>query len=115
MGAPVRVASTARGSHRSTQSVTGSVVAREIRSYWSKTPAEILVALDSRAEGLTGEEAAARLAEVGPNALEPRRRSPLVQALLSQAKNPLAWLLLFAAGASALAGEAEDAAIVTAV
>jgi Mg2+-importing ATPase len=61
--------------------------------------------------GLAETEAAARLAEVGPNETGNGKRSPLAQ-LLPLLGNPLALVLLVASGLSALLGERLDAALI---
>ncbi len=61
--------------------------------------------------GLTDTQAAARLAEVGANETAAGKRSPLAQ-LLPLLGNPLALVLLVAAGLSALLGEKIDAALI---
>ena len=65
--------------------------------------------------GLTSEEAAARLAQVGPNDPAPRRRSPAVAELLRLFLNPLVLILLIAAVVSAFLGEGVDAGIIIAI
>jgi P-type Ca2+ transporter type 2C len=60
-------------------------------------------------DGLTGELAAQRLAEVGPNQIaQQRARSPWAM-LLSQFASPLIWLLLAACVVSGVVGDAVDA------
>ncbi|WP_372623639.1 HAD-IC family P-type ATPase [Falsiroseomonas sp.] len=83
---------------------------------WHALPAsEALARLGSTAEGLTGEEAAARLARHGPNRLpEPPRRGPLAR-FLDQFRNLLIYVLLGAAAISALLGHWLDAAVILAV
>jgi Mg2+-importing ATPase len=62
--------------------------------------------------GLTSAEAAAKLAEFGPNeALAKKRRSPLLDLLLLFV-NPLAVILLFAAVLSGFLGQSVDAGII---
>jgi Mg2+-importing ATPase len=65
----------------------------------------------SSAVGLSDEQAAARLAEVGPNETGSAKRSPLAQ-ILPLVGNPLALVLLVAAGLSALLGQKVDAALI---
>jgi Mg2+-importing ATPase len=62
-------------------------------------------------EGLTDEQAAARLAEIGPNEATRGSRSPLSQ-LIPLLGNPLALVLLVASGLSALLGDKLDAALI---
>jgi Mg2+-importing ATPase len=65
--------------------------------------------------GLTSQEAAARLAQFGPNDPAPaRRRSALVD-LLRLFLNPLVVILLIAAMASSLLGQLVDAGIIAAI
>ncbi len=75
----------------------------------------LLEALGTGANGLSEQEAARRLAEAGPNALEPSRSRPYLDALTNQLRSPLAWLLVFAAVVSSLAGEETDAAVIATV
>ncbi|MGZ4355140.1 MAG: cation-translocating P-type ATPase, partial [Gaiellaceae bacterium] len=72
---------------------------------------EVLRALASGAEGLSGAEAQRRLASVGPNALRSHGARPLT-VLLRQLHNPLLLLLLVAALTSAFVGERTDALII---
>jgi Mg2+-importing ATPase len=72
---------------------------------------EVLSRLGSSGAGLSGSEAARRLALVGPNALRSHAaRAPAV--LLRQVRNPLLILLLAAALTSAFVGEGTDAVII---
>lgn len=67
------------------------------------------------AEGLTSQEAEARLKGFGPNDPTPhRRRSPILE-LLRLLLNPLVMILLIAAVASAFLGEKVDAGIIIAI
>lgn len=83
---------------------------------WHALPgAAALARLDATAEGLTGAEAAARLARHGPNRLpEPPRRGALAR-FLDQFRNLLIYVLLGAAAISALLGHMLDAAVILAV
>ncbi len=83
--------------------------------WWSRTSEALLAELGSTPQGLTSAEAARRLRERGPNATEAPRRGPTAEAIVSQARNPLAWLLLFAAVVSAAVGEWRDAVVVVAI
>ena len=81
-------------------------------SYWS-VEADVLVGqLGSARGGLTAAEATRRLREHGPNQVREHRRLTRLQVLANQIRNPLLWVLVFAAGASALTGEWVDAVIV---
>ncbi len=89
--------------------------ARSDDAWWSRSREEQLARLASTPEGLTQSEAERRLREYGPNTLKPPGRGPTVEAILSQARNPLAWLLLFAAAVSGAVGEWRDALVVVAI
>ncbi len=74
-----------------------------------------LVARESRREGLSSEEAQARLERFGPNRLpEPARRSALAR-LLAQFNNLLIYILLGAAVLTAVIGEWVETAVILAV
>jgi Mg2+-importing ATPase len=75
-------------------------------------PKRLIEKLGTNGSGLTELEAEARLQSYGANRLTAAHRSPLLQAVLSQLRNPLLWLLLFAAIVGALVGETIDSAIV---
>src|SRR5689334_13004256 len=77
-------------------------------------PDAVLDRLSSGGAGLSGTEAASRLARLGPNALSVRRVSALT-ILLRQLRNPLLLLLLSAAAVSGLTGDPTDAAIIAAI
>ncbi len=79
------------------------------------TTERLLASFDTRPSGLTSDEARRRLAEHGPNTLERRGRGPTIDAILSQARNPLAWLLLFAAVVSTAVREWADAIVVAGI
>jgi Mg2+-importing ATPase len=70
-----------------------------------------MIAPNLEVGGLTDEQAAARLAEVGPNETTRGSRSPLLQ-LIPLLGNPLALVLLVASGLSALLGDRIDAALI---
>jgi Mg2+-importing ATPase len=76
--------------------------------------AEVLEALGSTANGLTSAQARERLARVGPNLIRQRRITAL-DVLGGQLRNPLLWLLLGAAGVSAVTGDPAGAAIIAAI
>src|SRR5512138_1910259 len=84
-------------------------------AYWSAEPGGLLTGLASTTEGLTQAEAAARLKEYGPNALQERRHATALTLFLGQFRSPLVLILVFAAIVSAALGEWVDASIVLAV
>ncbi len=65
--------------------------------------------------GLTSEEAAARLAQVGPNDPTPKKRRSKLVELGLQFANPLVIILLFASAVSAFVGEWVNAAIIVTI
>ncbi len=79
-------------------------------SNWhNKTPEQILIELEtSRERGLSSEQAAQRLEQLGPNALEQHTRDSLPKRLLAQLKDPMILVLLAAAILSLLASRFED-------
>ncbi|MGE3743605.1 MAG: HAD-IC family P-type ATPase [Geminicoccaceae bacterium] len=75
----------------------------------------VLAALNSAGDGLSADEARARRAAHGPNALpEARSRHPLVR-FLAQFNNPLIYFLLLSAVAAWLLGHHVDASVILAV
>lgn len=76
---------------------------------------EVLRKLGSTAQGLTGEEARRRLADVGPNEPAATRRDGPVRQLLRLCANPLVLILLIASGLSAFLGEIVSAAIIVGI
>ncbi len=75
---------------------------------------EATAALDSRREGLTSAEAAARLAAHGPNTLRRERREGPLLLLWRQINNPIGWLLIGAGAIAVALGKYTDAAVVLA-
>ncbi len=71
--------------------------------------------LHSQSRGLTQEEAARRLAEVGPNVLEAVKPPGPLALLLKQVSSPLIIMLLIAAGVSLIAQHPVDAVVIAAV
>jgi len=80
-----------------------------------ETVEELLHRLASSRGGLTNVEARVRLAEHGPNEPAAMRLPSKVLALVRLVANPLAIVLLVAAGASAFLGEVVNALIITAI
>ncbi|WP_374200414.1 cation-translocating P-type ATPase [Microbacterium sp. CFH 31415] len=69
-----------------------------------RTEGVTAVSETSSESGLTSAEASARLAEVGPNTLKPRRRASVWRMLIAQLTHLLALLLWVAAGLALVAG-----------
>ncbi|HEY7744746.1 MAG TPA: HAD-IC family P-type ATPase, partial [Desulfuromonadales bacterium] len=83
---------------------------------WHQLPAEkVLDRLGTSSDGLSGEEAARRLAEYGPNELQAARRISPWAILLSQLKNILIIILLVATALSALLGHGLEAVAISVI
>ena len=82
---------------------------KEIRHWHHLEPETSLDLLQSQEQGLSEAEAQARLALYGPNVLPEEKPLTLVQIILHQFANPLIFILVAAAIASILIGEAVDA------
>ncbi|MFO0334744.1 MAG: cation-translocating P-type ATPase [Pseudomonadota bacterium] len=78
-------------------------------------PDVALQRLQSAPQGLTADEAAARLARHGPNRFPAAPRPGAWRRLLAQFSNPLIYVLLAAAAASAALGHGVDTAVILAV
>ena len=66
--------------------------------YWSKDPNILLQELESSVQGLSQEEAAQRLRDVGPNKIhDTKHQLQGLRLLWDQIKSPLTLLLIFAA------------------
>ncbi|MEO8257308.1 MAG: magnesium-translocating P-type ATPase [Acidobacteriota bacterium] len=81
-------------------------------AYWSIDADIVVRGLGSAEQGLTTAEATRRLREHGPNHVREHRRLTRMRVVVNQIRNPLLWVLIFAAGASAMTGEVVDAVIV---
>ncbi len=84
---------------------------------WHALPAEeVLKALRAdRASGLADDEAARRLAELGPNALPEQESRSLLWVFFRQFRSPLIYLLLVAAALALALGHAGDALVILVV
>ena len=83
---------------------------------WHTLSAEVTFQrLGSSPQGLSGEEAARRLAEFGPNTLREAKGTPAWKMLLAQFTSLLIIILLIAAAVSAFLGEIIDAAVISAI
>jgi len=80
---------------------------------WWSDPSTLADAREAtRSQGLTAQEAQARLTRFGPNRFGQQREKPLVWQYLAHFKNPLVLILLVASGVSALSGDAVNFAII---
>ncbi|SCK28114.1 magnesium-translocating P-type ATPase [Vogesella sp. LIG4] len=93
--------------------------ANKLPPWWLTPPAEHAANLDaangSMANGLSGNEAAARLARFGPNLLREHRRHSLLRQYLSRFKNPLVLILLAASAVSAFSGDVTNFFIISCI
>jgi Mg2+-importing ATPase len=83
-----------------------------VERYWAQSDRDVLGALNSGVEGLTGTAAALRLRQFGRNALSGPSVRPWVGLLVSRFANPLVIILVVAALVSLIAREWVDAGIV---
>ena len=83
--------------------------------YYTQTPQQVLHAMESREEGLTTQQAQARIEKNGPNALREERKKPVWQVFLEQFKDLLVVILVVAAVISMLSGNAESTIVIFAV
>jgi Mg2+-importing ATPase len=82
---------------------------------WNNSATELLVRLSTTTDGLTSEEAHARLAAFGPNAAVTEKSPPLWLQFLARFRNPLVIILLVASGLSAATGDVPSFFIVLAI
>ena len=80
--------------------------------FWSQPLDNLLVTLNSNANGLSDAEATRRLQEFGPNTLKAGQQTTALGLFLNQFKSPLVLILVFAVIVSALAQEWTDATII---
>ena len=83
--------------------------------FWSQPLDNLLVTLNSNANGLSDAEATRRLQEFGPNTLKAGQQTTALGLFLNQFKSPLVLILVFAVIVSAFAQEWTDAAIILAI
>ncbi|BFU94807.1 MAG: hypothetical protein NTNFB02_15290 [Nitrospira sp.] len=81
-------------------------------SFWSMPCAELLDGLQTRPEGLRTEEARERLMLYASSRLKLHRRAQSFLLLLSQVRNPIVLILLFAAAVSFFLSDRTDAVII---
>jgi len=83
--------------------------------FWSRDVAELSAALGSGPGGLSSENAAAKLRQVGPNSVEEASHPSALRLLLRQFESPLVLILIFAAVISLGLKEWVDASIILAI
>jgi P-type Mg2+ transporter len=82
------------------------------QKFWQAPIAELLQQLKTSPEGLTSNEASARLEKFGPNLLKKQKKSDAFTLFLSQFKSPIIIILLFAASLSLLLQDSTNAVII---
>jgi len=83
--------------------------------YWSRDVAELSAALGSASAGLSSENAAAKLRQVGPNSVKDASQLSALRLLLRQFENPLVLILIFGALVSMALKDWVDAIIILAI
>ena len=91
------------------------IVASVAQEWHVRTVSEALEALNSRASGLSEDEARRLLATHGPNRLEAKKKTPAIVLFLRQFLSPLIYVLLAAAIISVVLAHYMDAAVILAV
>jgi Mg2+-importing ATPase len=81
-------------------------------AYWSRTADALLGALRASPDGLSADDAAARLAQHGPNTVEAQPQLGALRLLVRQFESPLVLVLAFGATLSLALREWVDAAII---
>jgi len=81
-------------------------------AYWSRSAADLLAELGASVQGLAAQEAAQRLRDHGPNAVEDQRQLTPFRLLLRQFASPLVLVLVFGAAVSLALHDWGDAAII---
>ena len=84
-------------------------------AFWSISVTEMHQKLETTKDGLTGDEARARLARYGANLLKPPKRSDVWTLLLNQFKSPIILILFFATGLSFFLRDPVDAFIILSI
>jgi len=80
--------------------------------FWAVSPPEMILSLQSAAQGLPKGEAARRLAIHGKNLLKAKKRTDIPALLLSQFSSPIILILVFASALSFFLGDLPDAVII---
>ena len=83
--------------------------------FWQLPVTALLQELDASPDGLSGAEAAARLARFGPNLIHGERKRALLLQFLAKFRNPLVIILLVASAISAFTGDATSFFIISTI
>src|ERR1700761_2219984 len=84
----------------------------DLSAYWNSSTSELFAGLTCTENGLSDEEAAARLKTFGPNTIKSNVRTSAFLLFLSQFKSPITLLLIGAALLSAGLGDTADTTII---
>jgi P-type Mg2+ transporter len=88
---------------------------KQPQDYWKIPQAELVAVLETRQEGLSEDEAARRMATVGPNELVGRVKRHFLLEVSHRLKNPLVLILLIASLISISIGDVVDAVIIATI
>jgi P-type Mg2+ transporter len=83
--------------------------------FWQLPVTVLLEQLAASSDGLSGAEAAARLAQFGPNLIHGERKRALLRQFLTKFRNPLVIILLIASALSAVTGDAASFFIIATI
>jgi len=86
-----------------------------VGSFWALAVADAAGRVESGPNGLTGTEARARLARVGPNEIGTSGRTSTLGLLIRQFQSPIVLILVFATVVSGVLGDVTDAVIILAI
>jgi Mg2+-importing ATPase len=83
--------------------------------FWTLAVADARARVESGPDGLSGTEAGARLARVGPNEIATGDRTSTLDLLIRQFRSPIVLILVFATVISGVLGDVTDAVIILAI
>ena len=86
-----------------------------VAPFWALAVADARARVDSGPDGLSGTEAKARLARVGPNEIATDRGTSTLDLLIRQFQSPIVLILVFATVISGVLGDVTDAVIILAI
>lgn len=104
-----------RNEHSRSRMPSSTVKAKVESQFWQVPIAALLEHLNSSPDGLSSMEAAARLAQFGPNLIHADKKQALLLQFLSKFRNPLVIILLIASALSAVTGDAASFFIISAI
>lgn len=81
-------------------------------TYFNRTPEQALEMQQATASGLSGEEAARRAEQFGPNKLTEGKKKSILMVFLEQFKDLLVVILIVAAIISLVSGQGESAIVI---